>query len=219
MHVVDCDTRVRKLTGTCWAPQRHEVQPDVYCRRLSLQVPIAVSVKTGQTADVFHAICRVAMNPCVPPSPIRACCGALWTMPPRVLTRPSPPSRTQELRYSRRRGSRAVCSSAVAAVPQGRVDGRWTVRRAVPRLQDVREARRRGHGWTVECRTVACVPVREWAARAVVLGVVGSRCYSGCVSVLDDLVYDRADMHAGRPRRGVAFECGREGGRSLWTRR
>ena len=43
--------------------QRHEVQPDVYCRRLSLQVPIAVSVKTGQTADVFHAICRVAMNP------------------------------------------------------------------------------------------------------------------------------------------------------------
>ncbi|KAI0770529.1 mitochondrial Rho 1 [Fomes fomentarius] len=45
------------------ALQRHEVQPDVYCRRLSLQVPIAVSVKTGQTADVFHAICRVAMNP------------------------------------------------------------------------------------------------------------------------------------------------------------
>ncbi|KAI1793289.1 mitochondrial Rho 1 [Ganoderma leucocontextum] len=45
------------------ALQRHEVQPDVYCRRLFLQVPIAVSVKTGQTADVFHAICRVAMNP------------------------------------------------------------------------------------------------------------------------------------------------------------
>ncbi|KAI8986202.1 mitochondrial Rho GTPase [Trametes punicea] len=45
------------------ALQRHEVQPDVYCRRLSLQAPIAVSVKTGQTADVFHAICRVAMNP------------------------------------------------------------------------------------------------------------------------------------------------------------
>ncbi|KAI0352639.1 mitochondrial Rho GTPase [Trametes cingulata] len=45
------------------ALQRHEVQPDVYCRRLSLQAPIAVSVRTGQTADVFHAICRVAMNP------------------------------------------------------------------------------------------------------------------------------------------------------------
>ncbi|EIW59578.1 mitochondrial Rho GTPase [Trametes versicolor FP-101664 SS1] len=45
------------------ALQRHEVQPDVYCRRLSLQAPIAVSVRTGQTADVFHAVCRVAMNP------------------------------------------------------------------------------------------------------------------------------------------------------------
>ncbi|KAH9936174.1 mitochondrial Rho 1 [Fomitopsis serialis] len=45
------------------AQQRHEVQPDVYCRRLGLQVPVAVSVKTGQTADVFHAICSVAMNP------------------------------------------------------------------------------------------------------------------------------------------------------------
>ncbi|KAF9013534.1 EF hand associated-domain-containing protein [Cyathus striatus] len=45
------------------ALQRHEVQPDVYCRRLGLQMPVAVSVKTGQTADVFHAICSIAMNP------------------------------------------------------------------------------------------------------------------------------------------------------------
>ncbi|KAF8229696.1 mitochondrial Rho GTPase [Tricholoma matsutake] len=45
------------------ALQRHEVQPDVYCRRLGLHVPVAVSVKTGQTADVFHAICNIAMNP------------------------------------------------------------------------------------------------------------------------------------------------------------
>ncbi|GLB38404.1 hypothetical protein LshimejAT787_0502690 [Lyophyllum shimeji] len=45
------------------ALQRHEVQPDVYCRRLGLQVPVAVSVKSGQTADVFHAICDIAMNP------------------------------------------------------------------------------------------------------------------------------------------------------------
>ncbi|KAF8158952.1 mitochondrial Rho 1 [Mycena galopus ATCC 62051] len=45
------------------AQQRHEVQPDVYCRRLGLQVPVAVSVKTGQTADVFHAICATALNP------------------------------------------------------------------------------------------------------------------------------------------------------------
>ncbi|KAG8826742.1 ERMES complex Ca(2+)-binding regulatory GTPase gem1 [Serendipita sp. 401] len=45
------------------AQQRHEVQPDVYCRRLSLQVPVAVSVKTSQTADVFATICKIAMNP------------------------------------------------------------------------------------------------------------------------------------------------------------
>ena len=43
--------------------QRHEVQPDVYCRRLGIQVPVSVSVKTGQTADVFHAICSVAKHP------------------------------------------------------------------------------------------------------------------------------------------------------------
>ena len=41
------------------------MQPDVYCRRLNLQVPVAVSVKTGQIADVFHAICSVAMRPYV----------------------------------------------------------------------------------------------------------------------------------------------------------
>ncbi|KAI0056103.1 mitochondrial Rho 1 [Artomyces pyxidatus] len=45
------------------AQQRHEVQPDVYCRRLSLQVPVAVSVKTGQIADVFNAICSIAIHP------------------------------------------------------------------------------------------------------------------------------------------------------------
>nr|AOC97476.1 Rho family protein [Volvariella volvacea] len=45
------------------ALQRHEVQPDVYCRRLGLQVPVSVSAKTGQTADVFHTICSIAMNP------------------------------------------------------------------------------------------------------------------------------------------------------------
>ncbi|KAJ3791164.1 P-loop containing nucleoside triphosphate hydrolase protein [Lentinula aff. detonsa] len=45
------------------AQQRHEVQPDVYCRRLGLQVPVSVSVKTDRTADVFHAICNIAMYP------------------------------------------------------------------------------------------------------------------------------------------------------------
>ncbi|EIW81024.1 mitochondrial Rho 1 [Coniophora puteana RWD-64-598 SS2] len=45
------------------AQQRHEVQPDVYCRRLGLQLPVSVSVEQGQLADVFHAICSIAMNP------------------------------------------------------------------------------------------------------------------------------------------------------------
>lgn len=54
---------VRRLSDNVARVQRHEVQPDVYCRRLFLQVPISVSVITGQTADVFHAVCRVAMNP------------------------------------------------------------------------------------------------------------------------------------------------------------
>ncbi|KAH8825190.1 mitochondrial Rho 1 [Flagelloscypha sp. PMI_526] len=45
------------------ALQRHEVQPDVYCRRLGLQVPVAVSTKTGQLADVFQNIVEIAMNP------------------------------------------------------------------------------------------------------------------------------------------------------------
>jgi len=55
----------KRLCNVNHSNQRHEVQPDVYCRRLSLQVPVAVSVKTGQTADVFHAICNVAMHPYV----------------------------------------------------------------------------------------------------------------------------------------------------------
>jgi len=45
------------------AQQRHEVQPDVYCRRLNLRVPVAVSVKDGQMADLFHVICGVALRP------------------------------------------------------------------------------------------------------------------------------------------------------------
>lgn len=45
------------------AQQRHEVQPDVYCRRLGLQVPVAVSVKKDQMADVFHVICGIAIRP------------------------------------------------------------------------------------------------------------------------------------------------------------
>jgi mitochondrial Rho GTPase 1 len=51
------------ILSYAYAKQRHEVQPDVYCRRLGLQVPVAVSVKTGQLADVFHVICGIAMKP------------------------------------------------------------------------------------------------------------------------------------------------------------
>lgn len=45
--------------------KRHEVQPDVYCRRLNLRVPVAVSVKDGQMADLFHVICGIALRPFV----------------------------------------------------------------------------------------------------------------------------------------------------------
>lgn len=43
--------------------QRHEVQPDVYCRRLGLQVPVAVSVKEGELADLFQTIVSIAIKP------------------------------------------------------------------------------------------------------------------------------------------------------------
>ena len=46
-------------------PQRHEVQPDTYCRKLSLRVPLAVSVKRGELADLYHTIVRIAQHPCV----------------------------------------------------------------------------------------------------------------------------------------------------------
>ncbi|KZV93467.1 mitochondrial Rho GTPase [Exidia glandulosa HHB12029] len=45
------------------AHQRHEVQPDVYCRRLGIQVPVAVSVKAGELADLFQTICGIAIRP------------------------------------------------------------------------------------------------------------------------------------------------------------
>lgn len=45
--------------------QRHEVQPDVYCRRLNLPAPMAVSARTGPLTNLWTAITRVALNPCV----------------------------------------------------------------------------------------------------------------------------------------------------------
>ncbi|KAG8682869.1 ERMES complex Ca(2+)-binding regulatory GTPase gem1, partial [Ceratobasidium sp. 395] len=45
------------------AQQRHEVQPDVYCRRLGLQGPYAVSIKNSQIANLFPEIVSTAINP------------------------------------------------------------------------------------------------------------------------------------------------------------
>ncbi|KAK1922388.1 P-loop containing nucleoside triphosphate hydrolase protein [Papiliotrema laurentii] len=45
------------------AQQRHEVQPDVYCRRLGLPAPMAVSARTMPLNNLWIAITRVALNP------------------------------------------------------------------------------------------------------------------------------------------------------------
>ncbi|ORX81805.1 mitochondrial Rho 1 [Basidiobolus meristosporus CBS 931.73] len=45
--------------------QRYSVQPDVYARSLGLAVPINVSVKQKQIADVFSILTGVALNPSV----------------------------------------------------------------------------------------------------------------------------------------------------------
>lgn len=69
------------------AQQRHEVQPDVYCQKLGLNIPslinststnsihningsnnnfsgpLSISVKFNQTADLYHIICSIALDP------------------------------------------------------------------------------------------------------------------------------------------------------------
>ncbi|WVR09232.1 mitochondrial Rho GTPase 1 [Kwoniella sp. DSM 27419] len=45
------------------AQQRHEVQPDVYCRRLGLTAPMAVSARMGPMTNLWVAVTRVALNP------------------------------------------------------------------------------------------------------------------------------------------------------------
>ncbi|KAG0799728.1 hypothetical protein G6F22_002940 [Rhizopus arrhizus] len=45
--------------------QRYEVQPDIYCRNLDLAVPLSVSVKENQMADLYHILTAVAMNPTI----------------------------------------------------------------------------------------------------------------------------------------------------------
>jgi Ras family protein T1 len=45
------------------AQQRHEVQPDVYCRRLGLPAPLSVSAASGPLPNLWVAITRVGLNP------------------------------------------------------------------------------------------------------------------------------------------------------------
>ncbi|GAA5875036.1 hypothetical protein JCM16303_004990 [Sporobolomyces ruberrimus] len=56
------------------AQQRHEVQPETYCRKLQIRVPVSVSVKRGELADLFHTIVRIAIHPMssIPYAPSRA---------------------------------------------------------------------------------------------------------------------------------------------------
>ncbi|TNY18913.1 mitochondrial Rho GTPase [Rhodotorula diobovata] len=65
------------------AQQRHEVQPDTYCRKLSLRVPLAVSVKRGELADLYHTIVRIAQHPlsALPYGPNRSSASSLLGFP------------------------------------------------------------------------------------------------------------------------------------------
>ncbi|BGP27838.1 ERMES complex Ca(2+)-binding regulatory GTPase gem1 [Rhodotorula toruloides] len=65
------------------AQQRHEVQPDTYCRKLSLRVPLAVSVKRGELADLYHTIVRIAIHPlsALPYGPDRSSASSLLGFP------------------------------------------------------------------------------------------------------------------------------------------
>ncbi|KAN0064984.1 ERMES complex Ca(2+)-binding regulatory GTPase gem1 [Thecaphora frezii] len=50
------------------AQQRHEVQPDAYCRKLGLKIPglgagpLNVSIRDGQVADLYGLICGIAVD-------------------------------------------------------------------------------------------------------------------------------------------------------------
>ncbi|GAA6037463.1 hypothetical protein JCM8097_008200 [Rhodosporidiobolus ruineniae] len=65
------------------AQQRHEVQPDTYCRKLLLRVPLAVSVKRGELADLFHTVVRIAIHPlsALPYGPNRSSASSLLGIP------------------------------------------------------------------------------------------------------------------------------------------
>ncbi|GAA6063707.1 hypothetical protein JCM10212_004434 [Sporobolomyces blumeae] len=74
------------------AQQRHEVQPDTYCRKLSVRVPVAVSVRRGELADLFHTIVRIAIHPLssIPYAPSRASATLLGLPLPFASSSPLP---------------------------------------------------------------------------------------------------------------------------------
>ncbi|SNX84353.1 Mitochondrial Rho GTPase 1 [Melanopsichium pennsylvanicum] len=51
------------------AQQRHEVQPDTYCRKLGLKIPglgagpLNISIRDGQLADLYGLMCTIAVDP------------------------------------------------------------------------------------------------------------------------------------------------------------
>ncbi|RUS16020.1 mitochondrial Rho GTPase [Endogone sp. FLAS-F59071] len=59
--------------------QRYEVQPDVYCRTLGLAVPLSLSVKEHQTADLYHILTGVAMNPTIATPGSKDAQASTWT--------------------------------------------------------------------------------------------------------------------------------------------
>ncbi|ORX62339.1 mitochondrial Rho GTPase [Hesseltinella vesiculosa] len=66
--------------------QRYEMQPDVYCRQLKLAVPLSVSVREHQMADLYHILTGVAMNPAIAtPASLKQKTEELW-LPRQYIT-------------------------------------------------------------------------------------------------------------------------------------
>ncbi|KAG2178189.1 hypothetical protein INT43_003442 [Umbelopsis isabellina] len=60
--------------------QRYDIQPDVYCRNLELAVPLSVSAKEQQMADLYHILTGVAMNPAIAtPGSVKDAKSQNWT--------------------------------------------------------------------------------------------------------------------------------------------
>ncbi|GAA5970928.1 hypothetical protein JCM11641_004512 [Rhodosporidiobolus odoratus] len=90
--------------------QRHEVQPDTYTRKLSLRVPIAVSARRGEVADLWHEVVRIAIRPlsALPYGPSRSSASSLLGIP-----------------LSRKEFYLYTSSGVVAALAMGLLYARW----------------------------------------------------------------------------------------------